>query len=88
MGSRKPGRDMRWGSPTDALRLYARHYRIYVECRKPGCGNRRELLYAFLERLFEPDTALGMIADRFRCARCGLRGGRVKTEYIGPTEVR
>ncbi len=76
---------MRWGTPTDALRLYARDYRLFVVCQKPECGNQRELLYAFLERLFEPDLTLGAIASRFRCRRSALRRRRIRTEYIGPT---
>jgi hypothetical protein len=69
------------GTQTDALRLYARDYRLFVVCEKRECGNWRELLYAILECLFEPDQTLGAIASRFRCQR----RGRIKTEYIGPT---
>ena len=87
MGFRKPrlGRDVRMGTPTDALNLYARYYRLYARCRRPGCEHRRELHVALLLKLFKPESTLGEIASRFRCHRCGMRGARIESEFVGPT---
>jgi hypothetical protein len=79
---------MLWGTPTHSLRLYARHYKLHMTCRQPGCEHQREILYDHLVRLLgptAPDMTLEQIAARFRCDKCGLRGGRIKTEYVGPT---
>lgn len=79
---------MLWGMPTHPLRLYARHYKLYMICGRPGCEHRRENLYDHLVRLLGPtvpDMTLEQIAERFRCHKCGLLRGRIQTEYVGLT---
>jgi len=39
---------------------------------------------ALLLRLFPKDTTIGEIARLFRCTQCGLRGARIRAEYVGP----
>ena len=87
MGFKKPrlGRDVHMGSAADALQLYARHYKLHACCRRPDCGHRRELHIELLLRLFKPETALGEIAARLRCHKCQMRGARIESEFVGPT---
>ena len=87
MGFGKPalGRDVRMGSPTDALKLYLRYYRLFARCRRPHCEHRRELHVELLRRLFDEESTLAEIGARFRCHRCGMRGARIESEFVGPT---
>ena len=85
MGTRRAGRDIHWGAPADPLRLYTKHYRLFAKCRRPFCEHRRELHVPLLLIIFEPDTTLAEIGTRFRCFKCQLRGARIESEYIGPT---
>jgi hypothetical protein len=87
MGFRKPsfGRDVRMGLATDALKLYAHDYKLFARCRRPGCKHRRELHIALLLRLFDPTITLGQIGQRFRCHKCHMRGARIESEFVGPT---
>jgi hypothetical protein len=84
MGQRKMGRDARIGWVGDPLRLYEKHYRLVAHCRRPYCEHKRDIPVALLMRLFPPDTTLGEIAPLFRCSKCGLRGARIRAEYVGP----
>ena len=87
MGFRKPrlGRDVRMGAPTDALELYTRYYKLFARCRRPYCEHRREIPVALLLKAFNPKMTLGEIGARFRCSKCGMRGARIESEFIGPT---
>jgi hypothetical protein len=50
------------------------------------CKNRQELHVPLLLILFEGEMTLGGdISARFRCTRCQLRGARIKSRYVGPT---
>jgi len=84
MGQRKMGRDVRIGWVRDPLALYAKHYRLIAHCRRPECEHRRDIPVALLLRLFPKDTTIGEIARLFRCTQCGLRGARIRAEYVGP----
>lgn len=88
MPPRKPrlGVGIRTGHPSDALRAYIALYRLTACCRRPGCPHRRELHTELLLRLFGAEAALGSIAARLRCHRCGMRGARIEVTYIGPAE--
>jgi len=85
MGTRRAGRDQLWGSRTDALRLYARHYALVAHCERDFCDHSRELHIALLLRVFGGEATLGKIAARLRCARCGMRGARIEAHYRGPS---
>jgi len=87
MGFHKPrlGKDVRMGTPTDALELYARYYRMFATCRRPDCGHRREVPLILLLKAFSPKTTLAEIGARFRCSKCELRGARIESEFVGPT---
>jgi len=76
---------MLWGSRSDALRLYAKHYKLFAKCRRPYCEHRRELHVPLLLMIFDPDTTLEEVGARFRCYKCNLRGARIESEYVGPT---
>ena len=78
------GRDVRIGWVRDPLELYAKHYRLIAHCRRPECEHRRDIPVALLLRLFPKDTTIGEIAGLFRCTQCGLRGARIRAEYVGP----
>ncbi len=84
MGQRKMGRDVRIGWVEDPLRLYEKDYRLIANCRRPYCEHKRELPVSLLARLFPPETRLGEIAALLRCSRCGMRGARIRAEYVGP----
>lgn len=84
MGQRKMGRDVRIGWVEDPLRLYEKHYRLIANCRRPYCEHKRELPVALLIRLFPLETRLGEIAGLLRCSKCGMRGARIRAEYVGP----
>ena len=73
------------GSATDALQLYTRNYKLFARCRRPYCAHRRELHVELLLHLFKPETTLGEIGPRFRCHKCGMRGARIESEFVGPT---
>ena len=79
------GRDVRIGWAKDPLRLYERHYRLIAHCRRPYCEPRRDLPVSLLVRLFPLDTTIGEIAALLRCSQCGMRGARIRAEYVGPT---
>ena len=84
MGQRKMGRDVRIGWIQDPLRLYEKHYRLIAHCRRPYCEHKRELPVSLLVRLFPLETTLGEIAVLLRSSRCGMRGARIRAEYVGP----
>jgi hypothetical protein len=79
MGQRKMGRDVRIGWVKDPLRLYEKHYRLIAHCRRPYCEHHRDLPVSLLIRLFPPE-----IAALLRCSKCGMRGARIRAEYVGP----
>ncbi len=85
MGSRRPGRDARWGTPTDALGLYAKDYGLMVYCSRDYCSHSRELHIALLLKVFGPAATLAQVAARLRCSTCGMRGARIEARYRGPT---
>jgi hypothetical protein len=87
MGFKKPrlGGDVHMGSATDALQLYARHYKLFARCRRPNCDNRRELPVELLLRRFKPQTTRREIGARFRCHKCQMREARIESEFVGPT---
>ena len=87
MGFRKPrlGKDIRMGTPTDALELYSRYYLMFARCRRPSCEHRREIPFALLLKAFSPKATLAEVGARFRCHKCGMRGARIESEFIGPT---
>jgi hypothetical protein len=85
MGSRNPGRDVRWATREDTLGRYARDYKLTAQCRRSWCEHQRELHIQLLLRIFPAETTLGHIADRLRCHRCGLRGARIVAQYTGST---
>ena len=78
------GRDVRIGWAKDPLRLYEKHYRLIAHCRRPYCEHHRDLPVSLLIRLFPPDTTIGEIAALLRCSQCGMRGARIRAEYVGP----
>ena len=58
-----------------------------AHCRRPHCEHQRDLPVSLLIRLFTLDTTIGEIAAVLRtlsCSRCGLRGGRIRAQYVGP----
>jgi hypothetical protein len=84
MGQRKMGCDVRIGWAKDPLRLYEKHYRLIAHCRRPYCEHHRDLPVSLLIRLFPPDTTIGEIAALLRCSKCGMRGARIRAEYVSP----
>ncbi len=84
MGQRKMGRDVRIGWVRDPLRFYEKHYRLIAHCRRPHCDHQRDMPVSLLVRLFPRDTTIGEIADLLRCTKCGMRGARIRAEYVGP----
>jgi hypothetical protein len=87
MGFKKPrlGRDVHMGTPTDALELHAKYYKLSVRCKRPGCTHRRKIPVALLMKAFSAKTTLGEIGARFRCHLCGFRGAKTESEFVGPT---
>jgi hypothetical protein len=85
MGSRRPGRDARWGTPTDVLGLYAKDYALTAHCERDACEHSRELHIALLLKVLGPDITLAQVAARLLCSRCGMRGARMEARYRGPT---
>jgi hypothetical protein len=87
MGYKKPrlGRDVHMGSATDPLELYTQYYKLSARCRRQECGHLREIPVALLLKAFNPKTTLGEIGRRFRCHKCGMRGARIESEFVGPT---
>jgi hypothetical protein len=87
MGFKKPrvGRDVLMGCATDALQLYSRNYKLFARCRRPHCEHRREFQVELLLRLFKPQTTLADIGARFRCHKREMRGARIESEFVGPT---
>jgi hypothetical protein len=78
------GRDVRIGWVNDPLCLYEKHYRLIANCHRPYCEHKRQLPVSLFVRLFAPGTMLGEIAALLRCSRCGMRGARIRAEYVGP----
>jgi len=85
MGQRKLGRDVRTGWVKDPLHLYDKRYKLIAHCRRPHCEHKRDLPVSLLLRLFPRDTTIGEVANLLRCSKCGMRGARIRAEYVGPT---
>jgi hypothetical protein len=83
MGSKNPERERLSGSEADSLVAYAEGYELSAHCRRPFCEHTRPMHFALLLKAFGPQATMRQIAQRFRCSRCGLRGGRIEVEYVG-----
>jgi len=49
------------------------------------CIGRREIALAQLLKAFDGKATLGEIGARFRCHRRGMRGARIESDFVGPT---
>ena len=56
------GKDVRMGSPTDALELYNPYYKLIARYRRPYCEHRREIPMALLAKAFNPKITLREIS--------------------------